>query len=174
MPVGRMMAVKNTADNGYDLDILDEIEKNPELTQATLADRMNVAIGTVNWHLKRLVEKGYVKIQQCEKRKLKYIITPDGIALRTKLTLDYIHSSFELYRLVRSRMNAVLDQCAEQSYRAVYIDGEGDVSEICRLTGLERNFKVLKAPEDQFPVVRIVGLKLFYDSPERNKRPGLE
>ncbi len=161
-----MMTVKNTADTAYDIDILEEIEKNPELTQANLANQMNVAIGTVNWHLKRLVEKGYVKIQRCEKRKLKYIITPEGISLRTKLTLDYIHSSFELYRLVRNRMNTVLDQCAEQSYRAVYIEGEGEVYEICRLTSMERSFKVLQNPDDQFPVVRIVGLKLFYNDPK--------
>ena len=161
-----MMTVKNTADTAYDIDILEEIEKNPELTQANLANQMNVAIGTVNWHLKRLVEKGYVKIQRCEKRKLKYIITPEGISLRTKLTLDYIHSSFELYRLVRNRMNNVLDQCAEQSYRAVYIEGEGEVHEICRLTSMERSFKVLQSPDDHFPIVRIVGLKLFYNDPK--------
>ena len=165
------MTVKNNADNAYDLDILEEIENNPELTQATLATRMNVAIGTVNWHLKRLVEKGYVKIQHCEKRKLKYIITPEGLALRTKLTLDYIHSSFELYRLIRSRMNKVLDQCADQSYGSVYIDGDGDVGEICRLTGLERNFKILKRPDEQFPTIKVVGLKLFYNSPEGVEDP---
>ncbi len=165
-PVGITMTVKNAADTAYDIDILEEIENNPELTQATLANRMNVAIGTVNWHLKRLIEKGYVKIQRCEKRKLKYIITPEGIALRTKLTFDYLHSSFELYRLVRSRMNAVLDRCAERSFRSVYIDGGGDVHDICRLTCMERNINVLQEPDGRNPVVRISGLKLFYTEPE--------
>ncbi len=160
------MTEKSSADGNYDLDILEEIENNPETTQATLANRMNVAIGTVNWHLRRLVEKGYVKIQRCEKRKLKYIITPEGIALRTKLTFDYIHSSFELYRLVRSRMNAVLDKCAECSHRSVFIDGEGDVRDICRLTCMERNFNVLETPDERYPAVKIVGLKLFYTEPE--------
>ena len=91
------MTLRKNAEKIHDLDILDEIEKNPNATQATMANQMNVAIGTVNWHLKRLIEKGYVKIQRCEKKKLKYLITPEGISLRARLTVDYIHSSFEMY-----------------------------------------------------------------------------
>ena len=44
-----------------DLTILDHIEKEPDTTQASLAERLGVAVGTINWHLKRLIEKGYVK-----------------------------------------------------------------------------------------------------------------
>ena len=159
------MADKTYADKLHDIDLLEEIEKNPDATQASMANQMNVAIGTVNWHLKRLIEKGYVKIQRCEKRKLKYIITPDGISLRTKLTIDYIHSSFELYRLIRSRMNAVLDKCSNQSFDSIFIDGEGDVHDICRLTCMERKISVLEAQDPDYPTVKIVGLKLFYSEP---------
>ena len=161
------MTGKTNAEKICDLDILEEIENNPDATQATLANQMNVAIGTVNWHLKRLIEKGYVKIQRCEKRKLKYIITPEGIALRARLTVDYIHSSFELYRLIRCRMNAVLDQCTEDDHQSIFLDGEGDVHDICRLTCMERNIGLLDAPVPQYPVVRIVGLKMFYQDPEK-------
>ena len=160
------MTVKNTADNIHDLDILEEIEHNPDATQATLANQMDVAIGTVNWHLKRLIEKGCIKIQRCEKRKLKYIITPEGLALRAKLTLDYIHSSFELYRLIRKRMNAVLDTCEDGGFGALHIEGSGDVLDICKLTCMERGVRVLENSLSEFPVVRIVGLKLFYEEPE--------
>ena len=162
------MTLKETAENFYDLGILDEIEQNPDATQATMADQMNVAIGTVNWHLKRLVEKGCVKIQHCEKRKLKYIITPEGIALRTKLTIDYVQSSFETYRLIRGRMQDVLDKCAADGYSAVYIEGDGDIYDVCRLTCMERGVRVLIDPSPETPSVKIVGLKLFYTRPEEN------
>lgn len=163
------MTEKCTADKIHDLDILEEIEKNPNATQATMANQMNVAIGTVNWHLKRLIDKGFVKIQRCEKRKLKYIITPEGISLRAKLAVDYIHSSFELYRLIRQRMNAVLDLCEERAFPAVYIDGDGDVYEICKLSCLERNIRVLDTPDASSPTVKISGLKLFFTEPERER-----
>ena len=166
------MTLRKNAEKIHDLDILDEIEKNPNATQATMANQMNVAIGTVNWHLKRLIDKGYVKIQRCEKKKLKYLITPEGISLRAKLTVDYIHSSFELYRLIRQRMNAVLDRCAEGSYPALFLDGEGDVHEICRLSCMERGVSVLEKPDGSLPVVKIAGLKLFYMDPEEENEPG--
>ena len=161
------MTEKANTEKFSDLDILEEIENNPDATQASMADQMNVAIGTINWHLKRLIEKGYIKIQRCEKRKLKYIITPEGIALRARLAVDYIHSSFELYRLIRSRMNSILDLCIKDGYHSVFIDGEGDVREICGLTCMEKNVKVLDALQSDAPTVTITGLKLFYNKPER-------
>ena len=163
------MTEKYTAEKIYDLDILEEIEENPNATQATIANQMNVAIGTVNWHLKRLIEKGFVKIQRCEKRKLKYIITPEGLSLRAKLTLDYIHSSFELYRLIRQRMNAVLDRCVQDNFTSIYIEGNGDVYDICRLSCMDRGISVIDGPDDRFPSVKITGLKLFYSEPEAER-----
>ena len=159
------MTEKINADINRDLDILENIENNPNATQASMALQMNVAIGTVNWHLKRLIEKGFVKIQRSEKRKLKYIITPEGILLRAKLTKDYIHSSLELYRLIRGRMNTVLQQCAENGYEAIYIEGTGDIEEICKLSCMEKGVRTLESRNNYFPVVRIVGLKLFYEDP---------
>ena len=88
-------------DPARDLILLEHIEQNPDATQASLAAQVGVAVGTVNWHLKRLVAKGYVKVRHVERRKLRYIITPDGITLRANLTVDYIQNSFRLYRLVR-------------------------------------------------------------------------
>ena len=74
---------------------MNKISADPDATQATLASQLGVAVGTINWHIKRLIEKGYVKVRRAERRKLKYIITPEGIALRASLTLDFIQSSHE-------------------------------------------------------------------------------
>ena len=49
-----------------------------------MADQLGVAVGTVNWHIKRLVEKGYVKVKRAQRKKLRYIITPSGIATAGK------------------------------------------------------------------------------------------
>ncbi len=161
---------QNSNEKLRDLDILDQLEKDPDSTQAVLAGKLNVAVGTINWHLKRLVKKGCLKIQHCEKRKLKYIITPEGIALRSRLTADYIQTSFELYRLIRSRMNAVLDELSGKSYKAISLKGDGEVAEICRLTCLERNFQIVDFKENQqVPVVEIKELKLFITYPKEEK-----
>ncbi len=68
--------------------LLEQIENDPNITQASLATQLGVAVGTVNWHLKRMIAKGYVKVKRAERRKLRYIITPEGITFRTRLTVD--------------------------------------------------------------------------------------
>jgi DNA-binding MarR family transcriptional regulator len=148
-------------DKQRDLNILERIEQNPDATQASLASQLGVAVGTVNWHIKRLIAKGYIKVRRAERRKLRYIITPEGIALRARLTLDYIHSSFQLYRLVRNRMSEVLLNLRKTGVRRVRLQGDGDVADICRLTCLEHGFEVVE--DHQAPLLKIIGLKIFLD-----------
>ena len=149
------------SDQNRDLIILEKIEQNPNVTQASIANQLGVAVGTVNWHLKRLIQKGYVKVRRVARRKLLYIITPEGLALRANLTLDYIQSSFELYRLVRSRVLVALDRVKEHEYSSVQISGNGDVAEICRLTCIEHSVKVVH--DSSVPTLVIVDLKIFID-----------
>ena len=47
-----------------DLQILEQVERNPDITQADLATRLGMAVGSVNWYLKRLINKGYIKVRQ--------------------------------------------------------------------------------------------------------------
>ena len=56
--------IDETLDPARDLQLLEHIEIDPDISQASLAANLGVAIGTVNWHLKRLVAKGYVKVRR--------------------------------------------------------------------------------------------------------------
>ena len=145
-------------------ELLEQIEGDPDATQASLADKMGVAIGTVNWHLKRMVEKGYLKVSRAGRRKLRYIITPEGLALRARLTVDYIRSSMDLYRLVRKRMTRAAEQIkAQGANRIVLQGGTEDVRDICKLTCLEQGIAVVDEQEN-VPVVVIDHLKIFIQS----------
>ncbi|HEY4692184.1 MAG TPA: winged helix-turn-helix domain-containing protein [Bellilinea sp.] len=149
-----------------DLIILEHIEKDPDATQASLASQLGVAVGTINWHLKRLVAKGYVKVRRAERRKLRYIITADGLALRARLTIDYIQNSFHLYRLVRERMLDVIKDVRAQGHRTVQLEGSGDVAEVCRLTCLEQGLTIVE--DSHAPRLVIRGLKVFLEPEERD------
>jgi DNA-binding MarR family transcriptional regulator len=147
------------SETARELALLENIESNPDVTQASLATQLGVAVGTVNWHLKRLIEKGYVKIKRAERKKLRYIITPEGIALRTLLTMDYIEQQFLLYRNTRQRVREHLQQIKNAGFEKVSIQGEGDVADICRLSCLEQG--VALTSDVYAPVLEIVGLKVF-------------
>jgi DNA-binding MarR family transcriptional regulator len=150
------------AETNRDLILLEHLEQNPDATQATLAAQLGVAVGTINWHIKRLIAKGYIKARRVERRKLRYIITPEGLALRARLTLDFIQSSFRMYRLVRERSMSAIDEIEQAGHSRISIQGEGDVADICRLTCLERGLKVGE-PRDHGPVLHVQGLKVFVE-----------
>jgi DNA-binding MarR family transcriptional regulator len=147
------------SESARELALLEHIESNPDVTQASLATQLGVAVGTVNWHIKRLIEKGYIKIKRAERKKLRYIITPEGIALRTLLTVDYIEQQFLLYRNTRQRVREHLEQIKNAGYEEVSILGEGDVADICRLSCLEQGVAV--TTDGNVPVLEIVGLKVL-------------
>jgi DNA-binding MarR family transcriptional regulator len=152
-------------ENTRALEMLNYIEANPDITQMTLADELGVAVGTINWYLKRLVSKGYVKVKRAQRKKLRYIITPEGLALRARLTVDYIQNSFHLYRLVRGRVLTVIAEARERGYTAVRLEGTGDVAEVCRLTCLEQGLSIVE--DSHAPRLIVRDLKVFLETEEQ-------
>jgi DNA-binding MarR family transcriptional regulator len=144
--------------------LLEQIETDPDVTQAGLAAHLGVAVGTVNWHLKRLVSKGYVKVKRAQRRKLRYIITPQGVSLRARLTIEYVERSMQLYRRTRSKVQNLLDELRAAGYEGIRIEGEGpdDIVDICRLTCLEKGVTMLNG-DDPAPVLRVRGHKVFLE-----------
>jgi DNA-binding MarR family transcriptional regulator len=142
----------------HEMSLLEQIESDPDVTQASLATRLGVAVGTVNWHLKRLIAKGYIKVKRAERRKLRYIITPEGIAFRARLTVDYIEQSFLLYRSIRERVIHLLEEVRMAGYNQVCIEGDGDIADICRLTCLEQRMPVVDGAgsENRDPALPVV------------------
>lgn len=157
-------------DPARELVLLEQIERDPDVTQASLASMLGVAVGTVNWHIKRFVAKGYVKVKRAQRRKLRYIITPEGLAFRARLTVNYIETSMHLYRRTRQRVRELLAETKEAGYSQVYIDGEGDIADICRLTCLEAAVEVAANPDgtvSTLPVLEVRGMKVHLRIPEK-------
>jgi len=150
--------METTNEEFRELTLLENIEIDPDVNQSTLATQLGVAVGTVNWHLKRLIAKGYVKATRAERKKLRYIITPEGIALRARLAVDYVERSFTLYRRVRQRVREHITQIQKSGHNRVRIVGKGDVADICRLTCLEQNIAVVN--DKDVPTLQVDGFKV--------------
>jgi DNA-binding MarR family transcriptional regulator len=163
-------------DSTREMILLEQIENDPNITQASLATQLGVAVGTVNWHIKRMIAKGYVKVKRAERRKLRYIITPEGIAFRAHLTIDYIEQSFLLYRNIRKRVRELLAELKHNGYEQVRIATEtsleepsnpsqvNDIVDICRLTCLEQGVKLSQDPADPTLLVHGVKVSLMMDN----------
>ena len=124
------------------LRLLDALEAEPEISQADLAARVGVAVGTVNWYLKRWAADGYVHIKRIGRWRWRYILTPHGLAEKTRLAAAFIDRSMRLYRETRELARARLAEVRKAGYDRVQLAGDGDLADVCRLTCLERGIAV--------------------------------
>jgi DNA-binding MarR family transcriptional regulator len=156
--------MESTNDELRELSLLEQIESDPNVNQATLATQLGVAVGTVNWHLKRLIAKGAVKVSRAERKKLRYIITPEGLALRARLAVDYVERSFSVYRKTRQRVKDHVAKIRQAGSDSVRIAGSGDVADICKLTCLEQGIAVVN--DKSAPVLILDGYKVHLEGLE--------
>ena len=83
-------------------EVLRRIDKFPNASQRKLASELGFSLGKLNYCLKALKKKGYVKLKNFQKqekkiRYLQYVITPKGIAERTKLTINFMKRKLKEY-----------------------------------------------------------------------------
>ena len=142
-----------------ELQLLEQIESDPDVNQATLAAQLGVAVGTANILIKNLIDKGYVKAKRAQRKKLRYIITPKGITHRAELTVKFIENSLHLYRRTRKQVKGFLLEVRALGYDSVRIVGDGDIGEICRLTCMEEGIFIGTDPN--LPALEVRGWKVF-------------
>jgi DNA-binding MarR family transcriptional regulator len=143
------------------LQILEHIESNPDSTQSSLAEHLGVAVGTVNFVVRRMIDKGYIQVKRLERKRLKYMLTPQGIAIRAKLAMISIEYSMRLYRVVRTEARRLLVKVKRAGAEGVIIDGKGEIAEIVGLTCLELNLKVLSSRHNSVdPTIIVNGTTL--------------
>jgi EPS-associated MarR family transcriptional regulator len=91
--------------------VLHFLEKEPELTQRELAQKLGISLGGVNYCLKALIDIGHVKADNFSKNPNKsmylYLLTPQGIAEKTKLTADFLKRKMAEYRALKKEIESV-------------------------------------------------------------------
>ncbi len=132
-----------------ELQLLEAIAATPETTQADLAARVGVAVGTVNWYLKRWSKKGYVKVRRIGRWNWSYLLTTEGIARKSQLAGEYLEASLSLYRRTRLEAQRLLREVVNAGYQQVVIQGGGEIVDICQLTCLELHLEAITVQEQR-------------------------
>ena len=93
------------------LRVLRALEANPELSQRQLAAELGVSLGGVNYALKALVERGFVKAGNFRKSGNKvaylYVLTPQGVAEKASLATAFLGRKLEEYEVLRQEIEAL-------------------------------------------------------------------
>ena len=91
------------------LDLLRKIELNPEYTQRELSKEMSVSLGKVNYCIKKLTEKGLIKItnfkQNPNKMGYVYLLTPKGIEEKTRLTFSFLKRKIKEFEILKDEIS---------------------------------------------------------------------
>ena len=112
------------------LEILQVIENKKDVTQRHLADRLDVALGLTNLYLKRCVHKGLVKIHQAPANRYFYYLTPKGFTEKSRLTAEYLSSSFDFYRKASKSVVEIFQECENKSIKKIILCGVSELTEI--------------------------------------------
>ena len=92
-----------------ELEILRKIEENPNLTQRQIADHLGLSLGKINYLIKALLEKGVVKVDNFKRSDNKlgylYILTPEGVERKRKLTLLFIQRKSEEFDKLKAELS---------------------------------------------------------------------
>ena len=97
------------------LNVLRRIDKKPEASQRDLSKNLGISLGKLNYIITALKQKGLIKIQNFKKNRNKfnlnsknnyfYIITPKGISLKTRLTINFMKRKMQEYDELKSELN---------------------------------------------------------------------
>jgi DNA-binding MarR family transcriptional regulator len=123
-----------TADTYRAFLLMEEIAREEPLTQRDLSRRLDIALGLVNSYLKNLVAKGYVRIKAFPKNRYAYILTPQGIAEKSRLAYQHLSYFTNLYRIARQDYAALFRVLAAKGVRSVSFCGVDEVAEIAYLS----------------------------------------
>jgi EPS-associated MarR family transcriptional regulator len=93
------------------LELLRKIEANPECTQRQLSQEMGVSLGKINYCMKKLFEKGLIKLSNfrsnSNKSRYIYLLTPKGIEQKTRLTISFIERKLKEYDELKAEIESL-------------------------------------------------------------------
>lgn len=117
-------------DRNRELQILNEIASGVHVTQRGLSKQLGVALGLTNLLIRRLVKKGAIKIINLQRNRVKYLITPSGIAEKARLSYEYLEYSLQLYRQIRLFLTEQLTRLDPAAGKQVVLYGTGEIAEL--------------------------------------------
>ena len=130
----------------HEYTLLNEIAQDPLVTQAGLSSRLGIAVGSVNWYIKRLIQRGWVKVSHLDRTRLKYDLTSEGMSVFTQRALMYARDSLKVYRDFRNKAIELVAELRRQGIKEAYLAADDERADILRLTCIESGIALRTSP----------------------------
>jgi Winged helix-turn-helix DNA-binding len=139
------------------LGLLESVERDGSQSQLRLASDLGIALGLVNAYLKRCVKKGLLKIGQVPPRRYGYYLTPHGFAEKSRLTVEYLSTSFSFFRRAREDCSSVLKAAQARGWNRIALIGISDLAEVATICALEQGTTIAAVVDSKSESTRFVG-----------------
>jgi DNA-binding MarR family transcriptional regulator len=156
-----------------ELNLLQELEKNPVISQRELSNRFGIALGVTNACIKRMVRRGWIRITGLNQRRIEYYLTPKGFTEKAKLTVDLISWTVRHYASLKDLIGSKLLEMQGEGVERVVFYGVSDEMEVAYITLQGVNLKLVGIVEDdeKYRPQFIFGYELERVSRIRGLRP---
>ena len=102
------------------LRIFREVDRSPAMTQRELSSRLGISLGKVNFLINALIEKGFVKVENCKKssnnRACLYYLTPMGMEKKTRTTYLFLKKKIREYERLATEIRQLREEVRESGF----------------------------------------------------------
>ena len=113
-----------------DYNILKTIESDSTISQRGLSSQIEINVASVNFALKRLIKKGFIRMVGVNPRRIQYFITPEGLREKTQLAYSFFGRNFHFYKEIRSDIESRIAEATNGKETEIAIYGVSELSEI--------------------------------------------
>lgn len=140
--------VEKPLDSSRSLQLLSEISGEEPLSQRELSRRLGIAVGLVNSYLKNLVSKGFVRVKNFPSNRYAYLLTPQGLAEKSRLAYQHLSYFTSLYTVARQDYLDLFRRLEDAGVREVIFCGVDEVAEIAYLSLKETGLELVAVMDD--------------------------
>ncbi|MBB5054208.1 DNA-binding MarR family transcriptional regulator [Afipia massiliensis] len=145
------------------LGLLNSVEQDGARSQRHFAAELGIALGLVNAYLNRCIKKGLVKASQAPARRYAYYLTPQGFAEKSRLTVEYLSSSFGFFRKAKADCSRALETAKERQLKRLVLLGASDLAEIATICAIDTGIVLVCIVAPSNAPDRFVGLPVVGD-----------
>lgn len=132
-----------------EFELVNILGKELGSNQRDLSRQMELSLGMINMLIRRLISKGYIRIEQLNKRNVKYILTPQGIAEKMQQSVKYTLNTINSIGLIKDNVKDLLTRLHKEGRRKFYLYSQSDLTLL-----VEKAFHEAKLPDSSIHILK--------------------
>jgi DNA-binding MarR family transcriptional regulator len=151
--------------------ILEELEKNSNITQRDLSEKTGLSLGMVNILLKKFIKKGFVKLERLNSKSFRYILTPEGFKEKSKKTIEYMKIYYRRTLLIKQNIERITQRYG-RNRTYVLFGKDKEMKEI--IEGILKELRVKYITENDLEKIESTNVVLYWNVEDKKKLEGLK